>query len=353
MDDLAEVALVLGSVGACGQLAIYGGLRQQNRIGDQRVDGLDAGVEVVLQNIEVAVVGVGDLGRNCSPGDLFDIVSGYIQGSNHRVQAIVHALDDLAEVALVLGSVGACGQLAIYGGLRQQNRIGDQRVDGLDAGVEVVLQNIEVAVVGVGDLGRNVAPADPIDIIRGYIQRPNHRVQAIVHALHDLAIVALMLRGVGARGQLAVHCRLREQPCIRNQRIDRVDACIQVVLQNIEVAVVGVGDFDRNVALADPVYVICRDVQRNNHGVKNPIDSAYNLGVRALELLRLAAFREMPGLGGLRQLRQLRLQPLHHLGHVVDGNLHLFVVALVVLRNQFVDLAARNLSQDAVTFADG
>jgi hypothetical protein len=40
-------------------------------------------------------------------------------------------------------------------------------------------------------------------------------------------------------------------------------------------------------------------------------------------------------------------------GHVVDRDLHLFVVALVGLRDQFVDLAAGDLRQNAVAFADG
>jgi hypothetical protein len=42
-----------------------------------------------------------------------------------------------------------------------------------------------------------------------------------------------------------------------------------------------------------------------------------------------------------------------HDGHVVDRHLHLFVVALVGLGDQLVDLAARDLRQDAVAFADG
>ena len=71
--------------------------------------------------------------------------------------------------------------------------------------------DIEVAVVGVGDLGRNVALADPVHVVGGYIQWPDDRVQAIVHALHDLAVVALVLGGVGACGQLAFNGGLRQQ----------------------------------------------------------------------------------------------------------------------------------------------
>ena len=52
-----------------------------------------------------------------------------------------------------------------------------------------------------------------------------------------------------------------------------------------------------------------------------------------------------------RQPRHFFLQPADD-GHIVDGLLHLFVVALVGLGDQFVDLAARDLRQNAVAFAD-
>ena len=108
--------------------------------------------------------------------------------------------------------------------------------------VQVVLDGVEIAVVGVGDLRRNIALRDHVHIARGHVQRPDHRVQRFVHALDDLPVIALMLAGVGAGGQLAVHRRLDQRAGVCYQRVDRVDAGVQVVLDGIEVAVVGVGD---------------------------------------------------------------------------------------------------------------
>ena len=105
-----------------------------------------------------------------------------------------------------------------------------------------------------------------------------------------------------------------------------------------------VGDLRQNaVAFADGQQ------DRIQHGV----DAAHDLGIRALELLRLAAVGELPFLRSLDQPRQFLLQALHDHGHVVDRQLHLLVIALVGLGDQFVDLAAGDLRQDAVAFADG
>jgi hypothetical protein len=43
---------------------------------------------------------------------------------------------------------------------------------------------------------------------------------------------------------------------------------------------------------------------------------------------------------------------LQHHGHVVDRLLHLFVVAVVGLRDQLVDLAGADLCQNTVAFTD-
>jgi hypothetical protein len=104
-------------------------------VGDQRIDRVDAGVEVVLDGVEVTAVAVGDLRRDVALGDAVDVVGGDVERVDHGVQRVVDALDDLAEVALVPGGVGALGEVAVDGGLRQMiSGVGDQRIDGIDAG---------------------------------------------------------------------------------------------------------------------------------------------------------------------------------------------------------------------------
>ena len=87
--------------------------------------------------------------------------------------------------------------------------------------------------------------------------------------------------------------------------------------------------------------------------VQHGVHAAHNLGVGALELLRLAAIGKLSFLRGLDQPCQFLLQALQNQSHVVDGLLHLFVVALVSLGDQLVDFAVGDLGQNAVAFADG
>ena len=221
-DDLAEVALMLAGIGAGGQLAFDGGFGQHAGVGDQRVHGVDAGVQVVLDLVEVAVVVVGDPGWNVALGDAVDILGRNIERADDRVQRGVDAFNDLSEVALVLGGIGACGQLAFDGGLRQHAGVGDQRVHGIDAGVQVVLDLVEVAVVVVGDPRRNVAFGDPVHILGRDIQRADDRVQRGIHAFDDFAEVALMLAGVGACGQLAFDGRLGQQGGVSQHCVQRL-----------------------------------------------------------------------------------------------------------------------------------
>ena len=95
------------------------------------------------------------------------------------------------------------------------------------------------------------------------------------------------------------------------------------------------------------------NIERRNHGIEDGIDAAHDVGVGALELILVAAFGQLSFLRRFGQAGQFLLQRLEDHGHVVDGLLHLFVVALVGLGDQLVDLAVGNLGQDAVAFADG
>ena len=74
--------------------------------------------------------------------------------------------------------------------------------------------------------------------------------------------------------------------------------------------------------------------------------------VRALKLFRLAAIGELAFFRSLGQARHFLLQALHYDRHIVDRLFHLFVVALVGLGNQLVDLAVGDLRQDAIAFAN-
>ena len=78
--------------------------------------------------------------------------------------------------------------------------IGNQFVDGVDTGIEVVLDGVEITVVRIGDLGRDVALRDAVDVIGGDIQRPDDRIEGVIDALDDALEVALVLAGIGAGG---------------------------------------------------------------------------------------------------------------------------------------------------------
>ena len=118
------------------------------------------------------------------------------------------------------------------------------------------------------------------------------------------------------------------------------------------IALVGLGNqlVDLAVGNLNQDAIALGDGQKNR--IEHGVDAAYDLRIRALELFRLAAIAELPFLGGIGQPHQFLLQALQNHGDVVDRLLHLFVVALVGMRNQLVDLAVRYLRQDAVAFAN-
>ncbi len=61
--------------------------------------------------------------------------------------------------------------------------------------------------------------------------------------------------------------RPRHSRHLFGQAIERIDALIQIVLDGVEVAVIVIGDLGRDLALADFVHVVGREVQRPDHSV--------------------------------------------------------------------------------------
>ena len=74
------------------------------------------------------------------------------------------------------------------------------------------------------------------------------------------------------------------------------DQRVQVVLDGVEFAVVGVGDLRRKVALADAVHIVGGDIERRDDGVENGVYAAHDVGIGALELIRVAALGSLPSL---------------------------------------------------------
>ena len=211
---------MLRCVGARGELALDRGLGEQSGLGDQQVDSIDRLVEVVLDGVEVAVVGIGDLRRDIALGDALDVGRSNVQRRDDGVQRLIHTLHDLAEVTLMLGCVGARGQLALDRGLGEQSGLGDQQIDGIDRLVEVVLDGVEVTVVGIGDLRGDIALGDALDVVRCDIEGKDDGLEGVVDALNDLSKSALELCGVGAGGEASGLGRVGKSDGLADHGVD-------------------------------------------------------------------------------------------------------------------------------------
>ena len=195
---------MLGGIGAGGQLAFHGGDAEQVGVGHEGVHGVHALVEVVLDLVEVAVVLVSDLGGDVALGDAVHVAGGHVQGADDGVEAVIHALHDLAVVALVLGGVGAGGQLAFHGRLVEHGGVGHEGLEvaadlleGRRDLVLVVRSDPLPAQVAVGDLLQ--AADDALEVVGEAVHGPGqladlvlavhvqpHAEVALGHLLHHL-----------------------------------------------------------------------------------------------------------------------------------------------------------------------
>ena len=118
------------------------------------------------------------------------------------------------------------------------------------------------------------------------------------------------------------------------------------------IAFVGLRDQLVDFAVGDLVQdtVAFADGQQNR--IQHGIDATHDVGIRAAELVRFAALGELSIPRSIGQAHQFLLQALYDSAHVVDGLLHLLVIAFVGLRDQLVDFTVGDLVQDTVTLPD-
>ncbi len=70
---------------------------------------VDARIEIVFDLIEIAEIDISNLLRDVALGDTIHIGGSHVQRFDDRIQRAVDAVDDLAEVAFMLGDVSASG----------------------------------------------------------------------------------------------------------------------------------------------------------------------------------------------------------------------------------------------------
>ena len=78
------------------------------------------------------------------------------------------------------------------------------------------------------------------------------------------------------------------------------------------VALVGLGDQFVDLAVGDLCQNAVAFADRQQDGIQHGVHAAHDLGIRALELFRLAAFGELPFSRSVGQAHQFLLQALQH-----------------------------------------
>ncbi len=210
-----------------------------------------------------------------------------------------------------------------------------------------------IALISLGNQFVDLAVRDLGKDAVAFSDRQQDRIQHGVHALHNFRVRPLKLFRLAALGELPFFRRvgqaskfLVQTPHHRRDIVDRllhllVIAFISLGNQFIDLAIRDLGE--------DAVAFPNRQQDRIQHGVH----ALHNFRIRPLELLRLAPLGELPFFRRVGQASQFLVQTPHHRRDIVDRLLHLLVIAFISLGNQFVDLAVRDLGEDAVAFSNG
>ena len=304
-----------GGVRPHAQVAVHGTPCEEAGVLHQAVDGVYAGVEALLQRVEVARVVGGDPLRDVAARDLGHVRCGLAHRAEDPIQGPVHALDHLAEIALVASGVGSRLELALDAGLGEPVGVAKEGVHRVDAAVEALLDGVEVAAVLVFNPGRDVAEGEFEEVVRGGRERPEHRVQGVVHPLDHLAEVALVAGWVGAGLEPALDACPRQHGGIGHEGVHRRDAAVEALADEVEVSAVLGRHGGGEVAAANPVDAFGGLADGPDEGLQGLVHPFHDGPELEAQALGVAAHVELSGGGRLAELARLSHQALHRPPH--------------------------------------
>jgi hypothetical protein len=104
-------------------------VRHVLHLADQAVQRIDAGIQVVLDGVEVALISVRNLRRDVAGGDAADIVRGDLQRTDDGVERPIDSVDDLPEIARVFCCIDSGREPPFQGGGGQDAGVASERTD--------------------------------------------------------------------------------------------------------------------------------------------------------------------------------------------------------------------------------
>ena len=150
-----------------------------------------------------------------------------------------------------------------------------------------------------------------------HAQGGDNGIQCVIDALHDFGEIALKAAGIAAHGEFPLHGCRREAVCFRNQAGDGVNALIQVILDNVEITQILIGNLLRNVSVGDPSHITCCQIERRDKGVHHQIDAGNKFSPTAKIRLGVVADCCVASLHSRNQIVRLLRHRLQRMNHTV------------------------------------
>ena len=120
----------------------------------------------------------------------------------------------------MFGCIGACREFTLYSSFSKNACIFYKQSYSINGGIQIVFDFIEITVIVISDLVRDVTFGNSVNIFSSNIQWPYHSVQSIVDTLNNCLVITLMFRGIGTCCKFTLHSCFRKEFGIGNQRLD-------------------------------------------------------------------------------------------------------------------------------------
>ena len=151
-----------------------------------------------------------------------------------------------------------------------------QTTHGINTVIQIQLDLVEITIIGIGNFRRNIALGDTIDILGGYIDRPDKCIAQIINTTYQGSPATNKLGYITTGCQLTCNRSLDQLICFSQQSNHGIDTVVQVQLDLVEITIVVVGDLGWNITLGNAVDILGSYIQRTDNGIQSFVDTGYD-----------------------------------------------------------------------------
>ncbi len=212
----------------------------------------------------------------------------------------------------------------------------------LHSAIQITFNFIEITFVFISDLFRNNTFGNLINIISSNINRFNKRLNKIIYTTDKFTPAAFEFISITTSLKSSFFSSINKFISFIKKTIHNINTCIQIILDFIEITIVIICYFFRDITLTDTINILSSNIQRTNNSIKTLIHTSNNTSPFTTKLLSITTSFKFTLNRSISQHTCFIHKTIHSTNTLVKIIFYLIEITVIVIRDLFRYVTSTN-----------